>query len=110
MRLLPRRATRAMSQQHVWIIIALVLDAVIAVTGIVIGHSFNLTGLLAVGPLLACARCNGPMTALVAAYALTLCAVVAAAVKRVVRLLLEHSGDGLTDDVLLVLGEPLATV
>ena len=30
-----------------------------------------------------------------------------AAVKRVVRLLLEHSGDGLTDDVLLVLGEPL---
>ena len=29
-----------------------------------------------------------------------------AAVKRVVRLLLEHSGDGLTDDVLLVLGEP----
>jgi phosphoserine phosphatase RsbU/P len=33
-----------------------------------------------------------------------------AAVKRVVRLLLEHSGDGLTDDVLLVLGEPLAQV
>jgi hypothetical protein len=32
------------------------------------------------------------------------------AVKRVVRLLLEHSGDGLTDDVLLVLGEPLAQV
>jgi serine phosphatase RsbU (regulator of sigma subunit) len=31
-----------------------------------------------------------------------------AAVKRVVRLLLEHSGDGLADDVLLVLGEPLA--
>jgi hypothetical protein len=31
-----------------------------------------------------------------------------ATVKRVVRLLLEHSGDGLTDDVLLVLGEPLA--
>ena len=30
------------------------------------------------------------------------------AVKRVVRLLLEHSGDGLTDDVLLVLGEPMA--
>jgi hypothetical protein len=33
-----------------------------------------------------------------------------AAVNRVVRLLLEHSGDGLTDDVLLVLGEPLAQV
>ena len=29
-----------------------------------------------------------------------------AAVKQVVRLLLQHSGDGLTDDVLLVLGEP----
>ena len=168
MRLLLRRATRAMSQQHVWIIIALVLDAVIAVTGIITGPGFNMIGLLAVGPLLACARCNGPMTALVAAYALTLCAVVAAdtgtigsrmqgyrigmvavagalavlvavvrdrrestlikiservqhailrplpdldaAVKRVVRLLLEHSGDGLTDDVLLVLGEQLATV
>jgi phosphoserine phosphatase RsbU/P len=78
MRLLLRRATRAMSQQHVWIIIALVLDAVIAVTGIITGPGFNMIGLLAVGPLLACARCNGPMTALVAAYALTLCAVVAA--------------------------------
>jgi hypothetical protein len=30
-----------------------------------------------------------------------------AAVKRVVRLLLEHAGGGLTDDVLLVLGEPV---
>jgi serine phosphatase RsbU (regulator of sigma subunit) len=30
-----------------------------------------------------------------------------AAIKRVVRLLLEHAGDGLADDVLLVLGEPL---
>jgi len=36
-----------------------------------------MTGLLAVGPLLACARCNGRMTALVAGYALVLCAVVA---------------------------------
>ena len=67
-----------MSQQPVWIMIALVLDAVIAVTGILIGPSFNMTGLLAVGPLLACARCNGRMTALVAAYALVLCALVAA--------------------------------
>ena len=33
-----------------------------------------------------------------------------AAVKQVVRLLLEHSGDGLTDDVLLVLGEPVDRV
>ena len=31
-----------------------------------------------------------------------------AAVKRVVRLLLQHAGGGLADDVLLVLGEPLA--
>jgi hypothetical protein len=29
-----------------------------------------------------------------------------AAVNQVVRLLLQHSGDDLTDDVLLVLGEP----
>ena len=36
-----------------------------------------MTGLLAVGPLLACARCNGRMTALVAGYALVLCGVVA---------------------------------
>jgi sigma-B regulation protein RsbU (phosphoserine phosphatase) len=78
MRLLLRRATRAMGQQPVWMVIALVLDAVIAVTGILIGGSFNLTGLLAVGPLLACARCNGRMTALVAGWALALYAVVAA--------------------------------
>jgi len=66
-----------MGQQPVWMVIALVLDAVIAVTGILIGGSFNLTGLLAVGPLLACARCNGRMTALVAGWALALYAVVA---------------------------------
>jgi hypothetical protein len=77
MRLLLRRATRAMSQQPVWIMIALALDAAIAVTGILIGPSFNLTGLLAVGPLLACARCTGRVTALVAGYALALCVLVA---------------------------------
>jgi sigma-B regulation protein RsbU (phosphoserine phosphatase) len=79
MRRLLRRATRAMGQQPVWIIIALVLDAAIAVTGIVAGPRLNLAALLAVGPLLACARCNGRMTALVAGYALALCLVVAAA-------------------------------
>lgn len=78
MRLLLRRAARAMGQQPVWIMIALVLDAVIAVTGVFIGPSFNMAGLLAVGPLLACARCNGRMTALVAGYALALCALLAA--------------------------------
>jgi hypothetical protein len=66
-----------MGQQPVWIMIALVLDAATAVTGIFVGPGFNMTGLLAVGPLLACARCNGRMTALVAGYALVLCGVVA---------------------------------
>ena len=58
--------------------IALVVDAVIAVAGIFIGPGFNMAGLLAVGPLLACARCNGRMTALVAGYALVLCGLLAA--------------------------------
>ena len=78
MRLLLRRAARAMGQQPVWVMIALVLDAVIAVTGVLIGPRFNMTGLLAVGPLLACARCSGRTTALVAGYALALCVLVAA--------------------------------
>jgi phosphoserine phosphatase RsbU/P len=78
MRLLLRRTARVTGRQPIWIMIALVLDAVIAVTGILIGPSFNMTGLLAVGPLLACARCDGRMTALVAGYALALCALVAA--------------------------------
>ena len=43
MRLLLRRATRAMGQQSVWIMIALVLDAVIAVTGIIVGPGFNVS-------------------------------------------------------------------
>src|SRR5580658_8571745 len=78
MGVLLRRAIRATSQPPVWLGMALGLDAVIAITGILIGHSFNLTGLLAAGPLLACARCNGRLTALVAGYALALCALVAA--------------------------------
>ncbi|HEY2270443.1 MAG TPA: SpoIIE family protein phosphatase, partial [Streptosporangiaceae bacterium] len=53
------------------------LDVAIAVTGILIGPRFNLTGALAVGPLLACARCNGRLTALAAGVALALCALVA---------------------------------
>jgi len=78
MRLLLRRATRVMGQQHVWIMIALVVDAVIALVGIFVGPGFNMAGLLAIGPLLACARCNGRMTALVAGYALLLCGLLAA--------------------------------
>jgi serine phosphatase RsbU (regulator of sigma subunit) len=55
-----------------------VLDVVIAVTGVLVGPRFNLTGALAVGPLLACARCDGRLTALAAGFALALCALVAA--------------------------------
>jgi hypothetical protein len=65
-----------MGQQPVWMVIALVLDAVIAE-----GYRF---GTVAVAAALALPDLG-------------------AAVKRVVRLLLEHSGDGLTDDVALVL-------
>jgi sigma-B regulation protein RsbU (phosphoserine phosphatase) len=78
MSVLVRRAIRATSRPWVWLVTTLVLDAAIAVTGILIGHRFNLTGLLAAGPLLACARCNGRMTALAASYAIALCAIVAA--------------------------------
>jgi serine phosphatase RsbU (regulator of sigma subunit) len=58
--------------------VALVLDVVIAVTGILIGPRFNLTGALAVGPLLACARCDGRLTALTAGVAAGLAVVVGA--------------------------------
>jgi hypothetical protein len=58
----------------------LVLDAAIAVAGISIAHGSGLLGLLAAGPLLACARCGGRATALVAAYAIALCAIAAAVV------------------------------
>ena len=56
----------------------LVLDAAIAVTGIFVERGSGLLGLLAAGPLLACARCGGRATALVAAYAIALCAIVTA--------------------------------
>jgi phosphoserine phosphatase RsbU/P len=55
----------------------LALDAAIAVTGLLVGHGSGFLGLLAAGPLLACARCDGLATALVAAYAVVLCAVTA---------------------------------
>ena len=57
----------------------LVLDAAIALTGIFVRHGAGLLGLLAAGPVLACARCGGRATALVAAYAIALCAIVTAA-------------------------------
>jgi len=74
-----RRAWRATSRPPVWLGAVLALDAAVAVTGIVIGPGFRLTGLLAAAPLLACARCDGRVTALVAGYAVALCVVVAAA-------------------------------
>jgi phosphoserine phosphatase RsbU/P len=57
----------------------LVLDAAIAITGIFLPHDSGLLGLLAAGPLLACARCGGRETAFASAYAIALCAIAAAA-------------------------------
>lgn len=74
--LLRRTLRRVTSRRGAWIRLVLLVDAVIAVTGMAIGTSLNLTGLLSAGPLLACARCNGRVTALVAAYALALCVIV----------------------------------
>ena len=76
MRLLLRRAARGLSQQNVWVMVALALDVAIAVTGILIGPRFNLVGALAVGPLLACARCDGRLTGLTVGVAAGLCIVV----------------------------------
>ena len=76
MGVLPRRAIRAASRPSIWLALALGLDAIIAVIAVFIGRSLNLAELLAAGPLLACARCSGRMTALVAGYALALCAIV----------------------------------
>ena len=76
MEVLLRRAIRAMSRPSNWLALALGLDAIIAVIAILIGHGLDLADLLAAGPLLACARCSGRITALVAAYAIALCAIV----------------------------------
>src|SRR5215469_11679456 len=78
MRLLSRRAARGLGRPPVWLTVTLVLDVVIAVTGISIGPRFNLTGALAVGPLLACARCDGRRTGLTAGVAAGLAVVVGA--------------------------------
>jgi sigma-B regulation protein RsbU (phosphoserine phosphatase) len=61
-------------------VLALVLDAVIAVTTILTGQSPNVADLLVAGPLLACARCSGRATAFAAFCAISLCAIVAAAI------------------------------
>jgi sigma-B regulation protein RsbU (phosphoserine phosphatase) len=80
MSVLLRRAIRAMNQSPGWFVLTLVLDAVIAGAAILMGQSLNLADLLAAGPLLACARCSGRTTALVAGYAIALAAIVTAAI------------------------------
>src|SRR5208282_3818062 len=80
MSVLLRRAWRATGRPLVWLVLALVLDAVVAITAIVVGGPLNLADLLAARPLLACARCDGRMTALVAGYAVALCAIVTAVI------------------------------
>lgn len=79
MSVLLRRAWEwASGRSEIWLSLVLVVDALIAIAGIAIGKGLNLTAVLSAGPLLACARCNGRVTALVSAYALALCAIVAA--------------------------------
>jgi phosphoserine phosphatase RsbU/P len=70
--LLRRTWLRLSVRPQVWLATVLAVNAIIAVTGITIGARLNLSALLAVGPVLACARCNGRITALVAAYSLVL--------------------------------------
>jgi phosphoserine phosphatase RsbU/P len=77
MSVLLRRATGAIGRPSAWLGMVLVLDAAIAITGAFLAHGSGLLGLLAAGPLLACARCGGRATALVAAYAIALCAIAA---------------------------------
>ncbi len=76
--LLRRIWGRLTRRRGLWVCMVLVVDTVIAVSGMAIGTGLNLTGLLSAGPLLACARCNGRITALIAAYALALCVMVEA--------------------------------
>lgn len=76
MSVLLQRAIKAAGRPPVWLGMALVLDAAIAVMAISAVPSVKLSGLLGVAPLLTCARYGGRMTALAACYALALCAVV----------------------------------
>ena len=75
-----RRATGTIGRPSAWLGMVLVLDAAIALAGVSVAHGSGLLGLLAAGPLLACARCGGRATALVALYAIALCAIAAAVV------------------------------
>jgi sigma-B regulation protein RsbU (phosphoserine phosphatase) len=79
MSVLLRRATGAIRWPSLWLTVVLVLDAVIAITGIFVAHGSGLLGLIAAGPLLACARCGARETAFASAYAIALCAIAASA-------------------------------
>lgn len=63
MSVLLRRATGTIGRPSVWLVMVLGLDTAIAITGIVVTNGSGLLGLLAAGPLLACARCGGRATA-----------------------------------------------
>jgi sigma-B regulation protein RsbU (phosphoserine phosphatase) len=75
--ILRRTWALATSSSTVWLALVAAIDGVIAIAGIAAGSGLNMTGLLSVGPLLACARTSGRATALVTVYALALCAIVA---------------------------------
>jgi phosphoserine phosphatase RsbU/P len=79
MSVLLRRATGTIGRPSVWLVMVLGLDTAIAITGVVVTNGSGLLGLLAAGPLLACARCGGRATALASLYAIALCAIAAMA-------------------------------
>jgi phosphoserine phosphatase RsbU/P len=70
--LLRRAWMRLTARPQVWMAAVLAVNTIIAIAGIIIGARLNLTAVLSVGPVLACARCNGRNTAIVAAYSLVL--------------------------------------
>lgn len=74
--LLRRAWDRASNRPAVWLTWVIGIETVVAVAGASVGGRFNLTGVLSVGPLLACARVGGRATAAVAVYALAACAIV----------------------------------
>jgi phosphoserine phosphatase RsbU/P len=76
--LLRRAWERASGRPAVWLTWVIAIDAVFAVVGLIVGGMYNMTGALAIGPLLACARVGARATAGISVYALALCAIVGA--------------------------------
>jgi phosphoserine phosphatase RsbU/P len=77
MSVLPSRAwTLISARPHVWLAMVIIFNTVVAVIGVIIGTGFNLTGLQAAGPLLACARCDERVTVVVGVYSVALCLLV----------------------------------